>query len=253
MRQLSDGFWNLRGKFKIAGVIDIGTQMSVARRANGRFIILDSYSADGADREQLLSLTDGGRKVDAIINVHPFHTLHCRAFHGLFPEARLIGTRRHRDKLPDLPWEQGVIEDAAVQAEFEEDFAFSVPRGVDFICPDESVHVASVLVRHRASGIVHVDDTINVFQPPRLLRAILPQPKLRFHPMLAKALQNRPGAADEYAAWARLLAEEWSDTRIVCAAHSAIRTLPQGGWRAELLSALDAVEKTLKAHRAAHR
>lgn len=41
-------------------------------------------------------------------------------------------------------------------------FDLSVPNGVYFVCPDEDVHVGSVLLRHRQTGIVHVDDTFNV-------------------------------------------------------------------------------------------
>jgi hypothetical protein len=127
-----------------------------------------------------------------------------------------------------------------------------VPQGVDFVSPHKNVHVASVLVRHRESGIVHVDDTLNVLAAPGFLGKLLPQSKLRFHPQLAKALQKRAGAADDYDRWARDLAEAWSGTPIVCAAHSAIRKLPEGGWQNEVTGALADVEKTLSSHRAAH-
>jgi hypothetical protein len=249
MKHLADHFWNFRGVLKIAKVLDLGTQMSLVRRSNGRFLLLDSYDLEEDDREKLLALTDGGRAIEAVLNVHPFHTLHCRAVHGMLPHARLIGTRRHRDEAPELPWEDGVIEDQGTQAEFREDLDFSIPAGVDFICQKSHVHTASVLVRHRTSGIVHVDDTINVFAAPGWLGRLLPQSRLRFHPQLAKALQRRPGAADEYAAWARELAERWGGTPIVCAAHSAVRTLKADGWRDEILHALSDVEKTLSKHR----
>lgn len=252
MDRLQDDFWNFRGSFKIAKLIEIGTHMSLVRRSDGRFVVLDSYSLDDADRAHLLALTEGGRLVDAILNVHPFHTLHCTALLDALPGARLIGTRRHLAQLPDLPWDTAVIEDAATHAEFADDLDFSIPRGVDFISADEKVHVASVLVRHRASGIVHVDDTINVLEAPGLLSAVLPEPKLSFHPMLAKALQKRAGAADEYASWARKLARCWAGTPTVCAAHSAVRQLPPVGWEAEIHSALGDVEKTLDSHRATH-
>lgn len=250
MQRLADGFWNLRGRFKIAKVVDIGTHMSLVRQRNGRFVLLDSCDVEGEDRRQLLSLTDNGNAIDAIINVHPFHTLHCRAVHRLAPSARLFGTRRHFDEVPDLPWSQGPIEDEATQAKFADDLAFSVPEGVDLVTADDSVHAASVLVRHRASGIVHVDDTLNVLAAPGPLRKFLPQSRLKFHPMLPKALQKRAGAADDYARWARDLAAQWAGTPIVCAAHSAIRRLPEDGWREEVMRALSDVEKTLSRHRA---
>lgn len=250
MTRLHDDFWNFRGDFKIAKIINLGTHISLVRRTNGRFVVLDSYDLDDKDRADLLALTDGGSQVDAIINVHPFHTLHCAALHRILPAARLIGTRRHLSKAPELPWEQAVIEDPETQREFAEDFEFSVPLGVDFVSSDDSVHVASVLVRHRASGIVHVDDTINVLEPPGILRPILPEPRLRFHPMLSKALETRKGAADDYARWAQEIARDWAGTRTVCTAHSAVRHLEPGGWQAEITHALSDVEKTLDSHRA---
>lgn len=252
MKQLADNFWTFRGDFKIAGVLNLGTHMSLARRSNGRFLLLDSYDLEAEDREALFSLTDGGRAIEAIVNVHPFHTLHCVALHAALPHARLIGTERHHRQAAGLPWETGVIEDEATQAEFSDDLEFSVPAGVDFVSADDHVHVASVVVRHRESGIVHVDDTINVLAFPGFLGTYLPQSKLKFHPALAKALQKRPGAADDYANWARDLAARWAGTPIVCAAHSSIRTLPPEGWRDEMLAALAGVEKTLSKHRSSH-
>lgn len=252
MNRLHEDFWNFRGSFKIAKVIDIGTQMSLVRRPDGRFLVLDSYELDDDERDRLLSQTERGQAVDAIINVHPFHTVHCNALRGALPHARLIGTRRHREQVPGLAWDDSAIEDPATQAEFADTLDFSIPAGVDFISADDSVHVASVLVRHRASGIVHVDDTINVLMPPAILKAVFSEPRLRFHPMLAKALQARPGAADDYARWAQDLARAWAGAPAVCAAHSAVRTLEPGGWEVEILAALEDVANTLASHRAQH-
>lgn len=252
MRQLADNFWTFRGDLKIAKMINVGTHMSLVRRANGKFLLLDSYDLKQGDREALFSLTDDGQAIEAILNVHPFHTLHCCAIHKLLPDARMIGTRRHREQSPELPWEAAAIEDPAAEAEFAEDLEFSVPDGVDFVSSGSHVHFASVLVRHRQSGIVHVDDTINVFAAPGFLGKIFPQSKLKFHPTLAKALQERAGAADDYERWARDLAAKWSGTPVVCAAHSSVRKLPGDGWHDEVLAALANVENTLSRHRSAH-
>jgi hypothetical protein len=118
------------------------------------------------------------------------------------------------------------------------------------MCRDERVHVASVLVRHRQTAIVHVDDTFNVIAAPGFLRGVLPVLSLRMHPMLGRALQKAAGAADAYAAWASGLAAAWADTCIVCAAHSAVRYLPAGGFSREVASTLDKVSGTLDRHRA---
>ncbi|WP_404478962.1 hypothetical protein [Novosphingobium sp. BL-52-GroH] len=251
MKQLAENFWNVRGSFKVAKIIDLGTQMSLVRRRDGGFILIDSYGVSEPDRDALLKLTGNGAAIDTIINVHPFHTLHCAAVHELAPHARLFGTRRHREQAPKLPWEEELMEDAETQRQFG-DLDFSVPAGLDLVTGDDSVHAASVLVRHRESGIVHVDDTLMVLAAPGLLGHVLPQSRLRFHPMLGKALQERPGAADDFAAWARHLAHEWAATPIVCAAHSAVRQLPPGAWREEMTRALSAVDRTLVHHRARH-
>ncbi|NWK95958.1 hypothetical protein DM806_09780 [Sphingobium lactosutens] len=247
MRELSPGFWNIRGSFEIDGMGDVGTHMSLIRKGDGRFLAIDSYALEDRDRQALLALTDNGLAIDAIINVHPFHTVFCRTMHQLVPEARLIGTRRHHREAPELPWDPLPIEHAECQRHFMADLEFAIPDGVDFVCYDDRVHVASVLVRHRPSRIVHVDDTLNVQQLPGRS-----QSKLQFHPLLASALQPEAGAADAFASWARNLAERWAETPAVCAAHNAVRSLRPDGWREEVLGALAAVDKALVAHRLNH-
>lgn len=250
MHRISDTFWNLRGHHRIGGVLDVGTHMSVVRRPDGRFVVIDGIALDDAQRHELLALTDQGRAVDAVVHVHPFHTLHVEAIHRLLPAARLHGTERHRRQAPDLPWAGAPVESWGEGHALADVLELSVPDGVRFTFPDERVHTASVLVRHPLGGIVHVDDTLNVMAPPRFLRRVLPQSTLRMHPLLARALDPVPGAADAYAAWARGLAAQWADTRIVCAAHSSVRHLPEGGFAREVLAALDRVSGTLDRHRA---
>ncbi|ABI62029.1 hypothetical protein [Granulibacter bethesdensis] len=249
MKQISSDFWTVRGSFKLAGLYDVGTHMSVIRRRSGHFILLDSYTISGEHYEALSEMTDHGQAIDAILNVHPFHTLHCASIHRLFPHARLYGTRRHREIWPDLNWETGLIEDREVQQLFGDDLEFSVPEGIDFISTNPRVHTASVLARHRTSGIVHVDDTLNVVKIPPILRRFLPSPQLTFHPLLGKALQKNADAADRYIRWASGLARQWRDTPVVCAAHSDIHHLQGTDFQEEVLQALEGVRKTLERHR----
>ncbi|HEY4583553.1 MAG TPA: hypothetical protein VIG88_11945, partial [Lysobacter sp.] len=181
MDRLADGFWNIRGTYRIAGVLDIGTHMSLVRRDDGRFVVVDGCGLDDARRRELLSLTDGGAKVDAVVHVHPFHTLHVEATHALLPSATLYGTARHRRLFPALPWAGAPVEGWCDAHPLADVFDLSVPGGVDFVCADERVHTASVLVRHRAGGIVHVDDTLNVMAAPGALSRRLPASSLRMH------------------------------------------------------------------------
>ena len=248
MQALADNFWNFRGVHRV-GMLDVGTHMSLVRRPGGRFVVIDGCALDPPQRERMLALTGGGAQVDAVVHVHPFHTLHVEQTHRLFPQARLHGTARHRELAPRLPWSQTPVETWRADHPLADVLELSVPDGVDFVCPDERVHLASVLVRHRQSGIVHVDDTFNVFQAPGWLGRLLPQSSLRMHPMLASALRREPGAADAYERWSRGLARAWSQTRIVCAAHMKVRRLPAGGFAGEVEAALARVSRTLQRHR----
>ncbi len=249
MEKLADTFWNIRGVHRIGGLLDIGTQMSLVQRSDGRFVVIDGCDLEESQRASFMALTGNGERVDAVLNVHPFHTLHVEATHRLFPGATLHGTARHHQQAPSLPWSPQPVEDWKDDHPLADIFDLSVPDGVDFVSSDDRVHVSSVLVRHRKSKTVHVDDTFNVLAAPGFLRGVLPVSSLRMHPMLRKALREEAGAADAYAAWARALAGRWADTRIVCAAHSAVRHLPAGGFSREVGAALEKVSGTLDSHR----
>jgi len=103
MQQLAEDFWNIRAAYRVAGVLDIGTHMSAVRRPDGRFVLVDAAALDDASREALMALTEGGSLVDAVVHVHPFHTLQVEPLHRLFPSATLHGTARHRRLMPGLP------------------------------------------------------------------------------------------------------------------------------------------------------
>lgn len=223
--------------------------MSLVRKPDGRFLLLDSYELDRSDQRELLELTEGGALIDAVLNVHPFHTIHCKFIQELLPHARLIGTKRHHEEDPQLHWDKDLIEDTATQRQFADILDFSIPSGVDFISDDDSVHVGSVIVRHRESGIIHADDTLMVIDLPALVQKVVPGPKLRFHPKLSDGLEQRAGAADDYIRWARGMAADWADTRIICAAHNGIAHLEDERFTDAIDRALEHVSGTLDAHR----
>ncbi len=244
---MTDGFWSIRGHFKIAGIVDIGTQMSLVRQRNGRFVALDSYSLAGQVLQDVKSLTDDGALLDAIINLHPYHTLHCRALSECFPNAKLYGTRRHKAKWPDLDWQEVMVNDERFAALFPE-LKFSCPRGVEFIAPNEHVHFSSVLAYHPASGTLHVDDTLMYLDAGFPLSLLVGKPKLAFHPTLGKALSPRSGAARDFRSWVLEIAREFKDTETVCTAHNAILHLEAGTFPAVVNAALQRVEGTLAKH-----
>ncbi len=249
--QVADDFWNIRGSFRVAGVLDVGTQASLVRREGGDFVFLGAYSLAGEPRRRVNELTAGGEKVTAILNPHPFHTVHVRRMHELFPQARLYGTARHLERFPDLPWEKTRTEDAALHREFAATFDFSIPRGVDFISANEHVHFSSVLVYHPASRTIHSDDTLMYVRLPSLLRIFGLTDRLGFHPTLAKALEKRRGAAQDFRDWAQRMINDWGAVENLCAAHTAAFLAADNDGatiQARLRTALEKVEPTLAAH-----
>ena len=126
---LGDGFWNIRGDLRMAGVLNIGTQCSLVRLRSGGFVFLDSCAFGDRIARQVMALTDNGRAVRAILNLHPFHTLHCAAIARDFPDAALFGAHRHRLRHPDLNWRPEPVESPEVQDMFADDLVFSLPRG----------------------------------------------------------------------------------------------------------------------------
>jgi len=219
--EVSSDFWNIRGSFKIGGVVDIKTQVSLVRLANGNFLFLDSYSLGRDVRDRIADIVGDDGEIEAILNLHPFHTVHVEGMHELYPGARLYGTVRHLELFPDLPWEAERTEDPELHAFYAEDLQFSVPRGVDFVSANSNVHFSSVLAFHIDSGTLHVDDTLMYLQLPRMLRLVGVKDSLAFHPTLSMALEKRAGAVTDFREWAESLIDDWCDAENLCAAHSA--------------------------------
>jgi hypothetical protein len=248
---IGEGFWNIRGSFRIAGLVDIGTHISLIRRGNGKFVFLDSYTLSAAQAQAIDELTGGGKKIEAILNLHPFHTVHVRAMHERYPQAKLVGTARHLERFPELPWEKLRSEDTKLHARYADDLDFSVPRGVDFISDNPNVHFSSVLALHRASRTIHVDDTLMYLRLPLPLRLLGMPDTLSFHPTLAAALEKHTGAAQQFRAWAEELIERWKSAENLCAAHTAALTDAGnrgGSIHARMLKALRKADATLRKH-----
>ena len=247
--RLADDFYSVRGDFRIGGVLNLGTQAALVRLADGEYVFLDSYTLPSQVRSQIDAMTERGSKVKAILNLHPFHTLHCEWMHKTYPDAALYGTARHIEKFPDLPWQDTKCEDAALAETFGRDFGFSVPKGVPLVCDDESVHFSSVLALHKASGTIHVDDTF-VYLEKGFPLSLLPMTgRLGFHPTLEKALEKRAGAADEFRQWAIDLGVEWAGAKRIAAAHNAVLELEDGEFPDLVGAALGRVKPVLDAHR----
>ena len=217
MIELGEGFWNVRGSFKFAGMVDIGTQTSLVRLKSGQFVLLDAYEPDEAVMRQIMALTDEGRAIEAIINLHPFHTIHVEAMANHLPHAKLYGTARHVARAPGLTWQPELVESEAFPPLYADDLVFSLPAGVELIPENEHLHFASILAYHPASKTLHVDDTLSWVDAPLI-------GGLAFHFTLKKVLYKRPGAAAAFRAWAEELITLCEDVEHLCTAHS--RPLP---------------------------
>ena len=249
--RIAEGFWNVRGSFRIAGLIDIGTHISLVQRTSGKFVFLDSYTLGEPELRDIETITGGGKQIEAILNLHPFHTVHVSAMHARFPKAKLYGTARHLEKFPELPWEELRTEQPRLHAKFAKDLEFSVPRGVDFVSADQNVHFSSVLAMHRASLTMHVDDTLMYIRLPWPLRLLGMPDALSFHPTLSRALEKRAGAALEFRSWAEELIERWGRVENLCAAHTAVLTAASASrttLQSRMRKALAKVDGTLRAH-----
>ena len=249
IQQIGENFWNVRGSFKVAKLLDVGTQMSLVRQEAGGFVLLDSYQADHDVMREILELTDGGREVTAVINLHPFHTLHVAGIAKAFPDARLFGTRRHVAREPELRWESIHSEDPELTGLFGQDLYFSVPKGVELIPKNENLHFSSVLALHKLSKTLHVDDTLTYANLPLI-------GGLRFHPSLASVLEQRPGAVKDFRTWAEELIELCKGVEQLCPAH--LKTLPDsrthgGPIDERVREALNKVESVLAKHEAKFR
>jgi hypothetical protein len=225
---VGDGFWNIRGKFKIGGLVDVGTQSSLVRRRSGSYVLLDACALDSETKRWVDEETSGGAGIEAVLHLHPFHTVSVRPLHELYPKAKLYGTARHKRLAPELPWEAETTDDTALHERFADDLTFSVPRGVDFIPTNENLHFSSVLAFHAASHTLHVDDTLCYVRLPRLLRP-LKKDFFGFHPSLAKVLEHRPGAAKDFREWTGELVERARSIENLCAAHSTVLATKKHG------------------------
>ena len=239
---LGSGFWNIRGTFRIGGVLNIGTQCSLVKLASGRFIFLDSYALTGDVRDEVMALTNNGQDVEAVLNVHPFHTVSCAQMAKDFPQAIMYGSSRHHKKMPEIKWAEDLVESEAVAQRYPE-LKFSLSEGVHYISPNEMIHAGSLLAYHPASQSLHVDDTF-MSPPMKLLEAVLPE--LILHPTTKKALTNEPNAGAHYCDWATNLASEWRDVRNFCAAHSYLVRFKEGEFEKALLKAIDKARPKLE-------
>jgi len=244
--KITDELYNVRGSFKIAKLVDIGTQCTLVRRPSGSWVLLDAYTMTGDVLDQVMALTADGADLEAVIHTHPFHTIHVKRCAAQFPGAKQYGTRRHQAKAPDLPWEPQLAEEPELHELFADTLSFSVPAGVDFVPSNENLHFASVLVFHAPSRTLHVDDTLMHNKLPMV-------GGVSFHPTLKKVLQPRAGAAAAFRAWCDDLVRRCATVEQLCPAHIHLPARQEPGVIAEQVRvAIQKVAKVVDAHERKH-
>lgn len=72
--RVADSFRNIRASFKL-GPADLKAQASLVKRKNGRWLMLDSVKLDDKIKSEVDELTDNGKSLEAVLNLHPFHTV----------------------------------------------------------------------------------------------------------------------------------------------------------------------------------
>ncbi|WP_367111527.1 hypothetical protein [uncultured Psychrobacter sp.] len=239
---LGAGFWSIRGSFVRNGMIDIGNQSALIKLQSGKFILLDSYTLTGEVREQVMALTNNGQDIEAVLNVHPFHTVHCARVAKDFPHATFYGSARHHKEVPEVDWSDDYVESEAVAQRYPE-LEFSVPKGIYYIAPDDSVHSGSLLVFHPASQSLYVDDTFEI-PPSKLFNEI--QAGINLHATTLKALKDEPDAGKNYCDWATDLAHKWREIRNFCGAHSGLVVFEEGRFESALLATIDSARPELE-------
>jgi hypothetical protein len=137
------------------------------------------------------------------------------------------------------------VESPELAGRYAGDLDFSMPRGIDYISENEHIHAGSLLVRHPASRTLHVDDTLNVLPLPKAVVSMLGLPELVFHPATIKALQGHVEAPQNFRDWVHEIQQNWADTRRICAAHSGILHLPEGGFASAVARAFARIEPKL--------
>eukprot|EP01013_Petalomonas_cantuscygni_P017323 TRINITY_DN34462_c0_g1_i1.p1 TRINITY_DN34462_c0_g1~~TRINITY_DN34462_c0_g1_i1.p1 ORF type:complete len:280 (+),score=45.97 TRINITY_DN34462_c0_g1_i1:337-1176(+) len=240
--EIAPGFWNLRGKFSIA-VVQIGTQMSLIRLSNGRFLVIDAVDMNDDQKAQFDELTSSGSLIEAVLATHPFHTLALPSFYAAYPKATYYGCPRHLRQLKDIPW-AGSFEDCGVLNRWAPDVALSIPRGCEFRDPRPATsnHFICVWVLAVAARTIHVDDSVMAFEDPGLILRLLGTKagKFGFHPSLrnGNALLPGPAAVAELRKWFQEICDTWDFDTAVLAHDSVVR----GSAKARLQTLLGAPE-----------
>jgi len=219
--EVGPGFYNVRSRFKLKGIVDIGTQMSFIRLSTGKFLVIDTVPLTDTLKLEIDQLTDGGNNMEAVLCTHPFHTLAIGDFYKTYPNTQYYGCPRHLRRLNVIPW-TGDLNDEEIRKKWEPEVQMRIPSGAEFVnpLPEEYNHFICVWVYAVAARVIHVDDTINYFSnPSTIMKIVGKKPGLmEFHPSMAgPGLHPTPEAPREFQAWMQQILKDWDFDTMVCA------------------------------------
>jgi hypothetical protein len=220
IKEIAPGFYNVRASFpKFAGLVDIGTHMSMIKLSNGKFLVIDTVPLNHDLKLEIDNLTDNGKNIEAVVGSHPFHTLAFPTFYNCYPNSPYYGTPRHLRKLTEIPW-TGSIKDNLKK--WEPDVQMRIPEGAEFDDPQpESYnHFSCVWVYSPAAKTVHVDDTINYFGNPPVLVRLAGKKKgsMEFHDSIkGPGLYKTSEAPDLFKNWLLNIIQDWDFDNMCCA------------------------------------
>lgn len=110
-------------------MVEIGTHMSIVQLRNGNFLVIDTVVINDELKRDIDELTHNGTKIEAVIAVHPFHTLAWTAFYKMYPHAKYYGTPRHLRKLTEIQWAGQLDDSNGFLSKWTPDVELRIPAG----------------------------------------------------------------------------------------------------------------------------
>lgn len=211
-------------------------------QASGKFLAIDTINITPPIKQEIDSLTDNGKLIEACIATHPYHTVFFLPFYKLYPNCQYYGAPRHLRTITEIPWAGAINENFS---KWEPEVMMRIPAGSDFETPGPDNHFSSVFVYHAASKTIHDDDTVCYFpKPGLLLRGIFgaKAASMTFHPTLTGVgLHHTAEAPLQFKEFIEKVIQDW-DFENICTAHNGNKI---GGAKAKLQKTLVANTPTL--------
>jgi len=200
--------------------------MSIAQLKSGKFIVIDAVELTPPIKDAINKLTNNGADIEAFLAVHPFHSVYIPPFHALYPKVDYYGCPRHLKRLTNIQW-AGNLNDCKIRNKWSPEIEMSIPDGGEFVAPlpENKNHFSSVLVYHKKSRTIHVDDTIMYAPSEKGLTGSLLKIAgykagyMTFHLSIKNVgLKPDPKSPFEFRDWVKKIIKEW-DFDNICAAH----------------------------------